>query len=324
MEFPAPSRSRAPLGEETLAIRARSMTDRLLSGTGCASLLAYEYEPGIEVGSMVHGLSSRGALVVASCLPPDAPAASLLDHWSTAVRMDVVKESLTPQVRIMASSLHLLGQLEWMSTDVTAGMLHRREVPRHVADIAMAPGGRLGVVHTQRILLHDASGVTPLGHPDDEGAVPIHRFPPESTDTMESDRPISTGHPAGQRRARQRPAHPSPYPAVFPSMDQEIEAYDVVASSCGDDLTRIYEALADGRLAGVIWSRRPSTPCPHTQDQTYYVDIDRTGITVMHVGESTTTTAFVAFPQEVDTLDQLGHQVALLLQDSAPQRQPRI
>lgn len=140
--------------------RAVSLARRLLSGAGRASLLAYDLAPAAEASALAHGLSRTGELLVA-CIADDQFPATTWERTPLRVRLDIVKEAPEWSARITACALHLLGTLEWLTDDLR---------DRHVADgvspwlaeLASAPGGRLGVVRTDRVLLHDCAGVTPL------------------------------------------------------------------------------------------------------------------------------------------------------------------
>ncbi len=148
--------------------RAASLARRLLSGAGRASLLAYDLAPSVEASALAHGLSRSGELLVA-CIADDEIPATTWERTPLRVRLDIVKEAPEWSARITAGALHLLGTLEWLTGDVRDQRLADGLSP-WLAELASAPGGRLGVVRTDRVLLHDCAGVTPLAYEelDDE------------------------------------------------------------------------------------------------------------------------------------------------------------
>lgn len=139
--------------------RAVSLARRLLAGAGRVSLVAYDLAS-VEACALIHGLSREGELLVAGIADEDVPATTW-DRTPLRVRLDIVKEAPEWTVRITACALHLLGTLEWLSDEARDEYLIDGVSPA-MAEIASAPGGRLGVVRTDRVLLHDCSGVTPL------------------------------------------------------------------------------------------------------------------------------------------------------------------
>lgn len=140
--------------------RAASLARRLLSGAGRASLLAYDLAPSSEAAALAHGLSRTGELLVA-CVADDEIPATTWERSPLRVRFDIVKEAPEWSVRITACALHLLGTLEWLTGEARDRHLADGVAPG-LAELALAPGGRLGVVRTDRVLVHDCAGVTPL------------------------------------------------------------------------------------------------------------------------------------------------------------------
>ena len=53
-------------------------------------------------------------------------------------------------------------------------------------------------------------------------------------------------------------------------------------------------------------------------DKVFCIDVDRSGITLMHVGEHETATVFAGFEAPPSTLSALTAQVARLVDDSGP------
>lgn len=140
--------------------RAVSLAQRLLSGAGRASLLAYDLAPAIEAAALAHGLSRTGDLLVA-CIADDEIPATTWERTPLRVRMDIVKEAPEWSVRITSCALHLLGTLEWLTGEARDRYLADGVSP-WLTELASSPGGRLGVVRTDRVLVHDCAGVTPL------------------------------------------------------------------------------------------------------------------------------------------------------------------
>lgn len=151
--------------------RAVSLARRLLAGAGRASLIAYDLAPSVEAAALVHGLSREGELLVAGIADDEIPVTTW-ERTPLRVRFDIVKEAPEWSVRITSCALHLLGMLEWLPDDLRDEYLADGLSPA-MAELAGAPGGRLGIVRTDRVLLHDCSGVTPLAFEElaDEPAV---------------------------------------------------------------------------------------------------------------------------------------------------------
>ena len=142
------------------ATHARSVTRRILAGEGAIELTAYR--AGETLSSAVHGVSRSGQLVVA-----DIPNLfHSLGGFHTAddiqVRADIVKDSADHSLALRLASLHLLGTLRWCRDTEEVGALG---LQGQLADLVhdVGPRVRVGVVSTERILLHDCSGVTAYG-----------------------------------------------------------------------------------------------------------------------------------------------------------------
>ena len=146
---------------DTMRARSVSLARRLLSGAGRASLVAYDLAPLQEAGALCHGLSAGGHLVVA-CLADDEAPATTWDEGPLRVRLDVIKEAPEWAVRITACAVHLLGVLEWLPAELLPSYLDGAELDPRLVELATSVGGRLGVVRTDRVLVHDSAGVLPL------------------------------------------------------------------------------------------------------------------------------------------------------------------
>ena len=82
-------------------------------------------------------------------------------------------EAAEPGLRITTATAHLLGALRWLGRAEAGLVLAGGSAACHcpitgenplvgLADLARAPGGRLGVIEAERIMVHDAMGVS--GH----------------------------------------------------------------------------------------------------------------------------------------------------------------
>ncbi|MFN8120429.1 MAG: hypothetical protein U0R67_12780 [Micropruina glycogenica] len=148
---------------DTLRERSLSLARRLLAGAGRASLVAYDLAPLVEAGALSHGLSAHGDLVVACLTDREIPVTT----WNSTplrVRLDVVKEAPEWEVRITACAVHLLGELEWLAGDLIEDYLTEAALDPQLVELATAPGGRLGVVRSDRVLVHDIAGVLPFAY----------------------------------------------------------------------------------------------------------------------------------------------------------------
>lgn len=261
--------------------RAVSLAQRLLSGAGRASLLAYDLAPGAEAAALGHGLSRTGELVVA-CVADDEIPATTWERTPLRVRMDIVKEAPEWSARITACALHLLGTLEWL-TDEARDQRLADGVSPWLAELASSPGGRLGVVRTDRVLLHDCAGVTPLA--------------------MEelADAP------------------------AFPSAEAEWEARELVGRLSTTELDELLDAAASGWSAATVLIGSSAGGCSHMQRQVYYVDVDRTGLTLMDVEPGRTTVVVLGFDQPADSIEELADGLHQLLESAAGsvQRTPK-
>lgn len=274
-----------------LSARAASLAHRLLSGPGKASILAYNLCPTAETDVLCHGLSDDGDLIVAVVRDVDDMFTVTPSTEPTNVRFDVVKEAPEWTTRITACSLHLLGAFEWLTPDAVDGYVARKALHPRMAEIARAPEVRLGMIRAGKVLLHDSSGVTALAFAD-----------------------IARHH-----------VDPAPNCAAFPSDDQEWDARELVGQLPQAALIRMFDATAAGWQAGMTLSIREAHTCPQLQGRVLCVDIDRTGLTLMLVLPGLTETALFAFTQPAETVEELGHRLAELLElSSIPTRTPRI
>ena len=179
------SESRTPQA----AISSRRMARRLLSGAGCASLTAYRLDDGAPSQLGLHALDVTGSIIVAAHPAADHPMVDVPCEAPVEVRLDVALEAAEPGLRITTATVHLLGVLTWLDDGGRDAVLSGSVAGCHcaitgedpltdLAELARAPGGRLGVVETSRIMVHDAMGVS--GHtmeevldPDAKGVRPL-------------------------------------------------------------------------------------------------------------------------------------------------------
>lgn len=283
----SPSTDLAAVSADALASHSRSMAHRLVSGAGSACLLAFRLAPEQLSSALAHGLTPSGQFLVAGYADAGDPVTAAADGQAIDVRVDLSKESPEPALRLVCATAQMVGTLTWLSPDETFLMLVDGDLPDRIAEIAESENGRVGVVETDRVLLRDSLGVTPM----------------EVDTLVQADR------------------CPKAWEAAYPSSDQEWDAYDLVASVNELFLRRICHAVADGEIAGTICGRRPSTHiCEHTLGRVFVADIDRAGVTLMSVESEETLIAFAAFRHPATSLDDLAVQLSCLIEDSVPAR----
>lgn len=280
-----PHVSRAARGShvrtDARALHARnaSVARRLLGGAGSASFVAYRHDAHSDIDVLAHGLTTDGRLVVATVDDVE----HLRAQGASDIRLDLRREATEARVRILAATAHLLGTLEVLSDDARTDQLVARLFPQDVALVASAPTATVGIVHTDRVLLHDAGGVTPMAMADLLG----------DTDS-------------GRRGARGDTA--------FPSAAQELEAQEVFGALPHHLVEALCDAVIDGSRPGWVMSSKPASPgCSHSIGRVYCVDVDATGVTLMKVGAQETTVVFTAFAEQAHDVASLGLRVAGLL-----------
>lgn len=266
---------------DIMRARSVSLARRLLSGAGRASLVAYDLAPLVEAGALYHGVSVDGNLMVA-CLVEDAVPATTWADGQLRVRFDVLKEAPEWAVRITACAVHLLGTLEWFPEELVEDYLATSGLDPRMTELATAVGGRLGVIRADRVLVHDSAGVFPLSFGEVVGL-----------------------HPAGGLRQWGCRS--------FPDSTQEWAARDVVGELSAGELTRLVRAAADGWDAGTTLSSRAEVTCAHTEGHVFFVDVDRTGLTLMSVTLGRATVHFLAFDTPADAIDELTDRLGQLV-----------
>ena len=134
-------------------------------------MLAYRMDPAQSVQSMAHGVDAKGRFLVswignACCPVPESaevnPVRTGAQPEPVPVRLEILRQSPDPMTRIAAASLHLLGSLYVLSDDERIDLLAERALPTMVGDVAGMRGAHVGVLVSDRVLLHDCYGVTPL------------------------------------------------------------------------------------------------------------------------------------------------------------------
>lgn len=248
--------------------RAWSLARRLLSGEGSATLHAYRL--GETMDAIAHG-SHDGQLLVSGQL---APGQALYSVESIEVRLDLTVQAVRPDYAITAASAHLLGHLRWLSS--AEGMERAPQLSEALAAPLVAPHGRLGVIETVGLMLHDFTGATAI-----ELTTPL----------------------------------PAPEPFV-----SRWDAYEVAAVLSPDQLRDICWAVLTKTIPGEAEQQAVPHLCAHSVGQTIILDVDRLGITVLHIGRQELTVVFAAFASPAETLTDLRWSIARLALDAAPTR----
>ena len=152
--------------------RARRMARRLLAGSGSAAVTAYRIDPSAPAAFVAHALRADGRILVAACPPQGTPLAIAPDDVAVDIRLDITLDAAEPGVRITAATAHLLGSLTWVEGEDRALLLASSRASachcaivgedplERVREIAAGPGGRLGVITCERVMLHCVSGVS--------------------------------------------------------------------------------------------------------------------------------------------------------------------
>ena len=245
--------------------RAGAQAHRLVRGTGLASLVAYRLDPNRAVEVLAHGLTQDGTLVVGL-------VEGFLPEGSHEVRLDVRREADEAQVRITAASLHLLGVLHWLTPEESERLLDDSRLPETMSLLAGAPGVRWARVATERLVLHDASGVTPFDY---------------------------------QRAIVERAV----FPAIAQELAAHDIVSRVGESALRAICQAVVAGTLPGVVQS---DRPSANSCGHAVDRIFCVDVDGLGVNLMQVGRERTSVVFVPFPAQVGDLDSLAVQVTAL------------
>ena len=139
-----------------VAPRRLLLAQRLLRGEGSVEVTAFR--AGETLTTAVHGVSAEGRLVVAHVPNLLGSLGAFHTPAPLDVRVDVLRDALDLTLPTRLASVHLLGTLRWCRDSAEVAELKLRgRVADLVADVG--PRVRVGVVETQRILLHDVDGV---------------------------------------------------------------------------------------------------------------------------------------------------------------------
>lgn len=139
-----------------VASRRLLLAQRLLRGEGSVEVTAFR--AGETLTTAVHGVSADGRLVVAHVPNLLGSLGAFHTPAPLDVRVDVLRDALDLTLPTRLASVHLLGALRWCRDSAEVAELGLRgRVADLVADVG--PRVRVGVVETQRILLHDVDGV---------------------------------------------------------------------------------------------------------------------------------------------------------------------
>ena len=139
-----------------VASRRLLLAQRLLRGEGSVEVTAFR--AGETLTTAVHGVSADGRLVVAHVPNLLGSLGAFHTPAPLDVRVDVLRDALDLTLPTRLASVHLLGTLRWCRDSAEVAELGLRgRVADLVADVG--PRVRVGVIETQRILLHDVDGV---------------------------------------------------------------------------------------------------------------------------------------------------------------------
>lgn len=237
--------------------RQARLVHRLLSGAGRSSLTAYRVSPA-PAQLIAHGLGADGALYVAA-------HRGVIRGNKAEVRMDIVREAPISQADVVVASVHLVGAVQWLDdADPNA--------PEDIHIAAMSIHTRIGRVTTDRVLLHDADGV-------------------------------SAWH-AEELFMRRRPC--------FPARHEAFDTDDVVRMLPADHLRSWIAAVTEGRAPGHhLTDIRLSPETSPLVTAPVCLDVDEWGMTVLHRPETISENAdtsrqgdsacvtFLRFPERV-------------------------
>ncbi len=189
------------------------------------------------------------------------------------VRFEVVRNASRVDIRLVAASLHLLGKLRWLDEPQVSELDDCKELPELMRALLPQPEARFAEISFTRAILHDPNGVTPL--------------------------------PYGILA--------SPNVVIFPTPAQEFDCHALVEAVPNDTLGEVCQAIVDGRAPGEVCSRCPiMSVCDRIAEQVVCADVDRMGVTLMHIGRHELTTVYAQFSEPVDDLTQLSDQIELL------------
>ena len=282
---------------------ARRMARRLLAGRGSAAVTAYRIDPSAPAAFVAHALRADGRILVAACPPQCTPLAIAPDDVAVDIRLDITLDAAEPGVRITAATAHLLGSLTWVEGEDRALLLASSRASachcaivgedplERVREIAAGPGGRLGVITCERVMLHCVSGV--------------------SSHDIEEILDIDSADAAAA-------------PSASWSPQAIMDAHEAVSAVGQLGLRAVCEAVREGQMPGWICSSRPAVGvCPTLWDRTLCVDVDAHGVTLMSITGEEVTTLVVSFGQALADACEVGPALEQLASHALPQRLTR-
>ncbi|CAM2858009.1 hypothetical protein ACSL103130_05020 [Actinomyces slackii] len=283
-----------------IALQARRTARRLLSGAGSAAVTAYRVDPAAPAAFVAHALCQDGRILIAACPAPGEPLAIAPAGLPVEVRMDITLDAAEPGVRITAATAHLLGTLTWIDEADTALALASARTPachcaitgedpiERIADVSGWPGGRLGVLVADRVMLHCVTGVS--GHAIGE--------------ILDLDSESPSADAWGSQEA--------------------LAAHEAVTAVGPLGLQAICDAVRDSAVPGWVCSRRPAVGvCASLWGRTLCVDVDAHGTTLMHITSEEVVTLVVAFPHGPVAAGEVGQVLEDLAAELLPQRLTR-
>lgn len=260
-------------------VSSRRMARRLLAGAGAAEVTAYRHA-GAQPLAVMHALDEDGRVIVAACPGAGHPLADALDGEVVEVRLDVTLEAAEPSLRVTSATAHLLGLLTWLDEEETALVLAGETAGCHcpitgedplegLGVLAGARGGRLGIVTAERVMVHDAMGVS--GH--------------TLAEVVEAD----------------------DAPALLWNDLDSVSAQEEVRELGDAALTLLCDSVVQGRLAGVLCSHRPADGlCPSLYGRVLCADVAPDGVTLMHVSPTCVETVRVCLPSGTRRACEVG------------------
>lgn len=274
------------------SVASRRMARRLLSGAGTAAVSAYRLAPQTPPQMVLHAFDERGHVLVAAVPSPGHPLASVSCGEPVAVRLDVELEAADAGVRVTTASCHLLGTLAWLDPATTESLLAGASAACHcsltgdspmpaLAGLAQAEGGRLGVIHADRVTVHDAMGVG--GH--------------------------SIAEVLGEGDEGQE--------ALLWSASTVVSAQEEVCALGEIALDMLVAGVLDGNVPGVVCSVRPSQGlCARLRGRVMCVDVSPYGVTLMRLGKDETVTVQLLLPEGTTQPAQVGELLSELAREA--------
>ena len=282
------STTHEPGGPE--AVSSRRMARRLLSGAGCATVTAYRYTASSPL-VVLHALDADGRVLVAAHPTEGHVMAAASDGEALDVRLDVTLEAAEPGLCVTAATSHLLGVLTWLDEAETSLVLAGETAGCHypitgenplesLATLACAPGGRLGVVTTDRVMVHDALGVS--GYPIEEVVDP------------------------GSAGA----------PAVLWSAADSMCALEEVGALGDGALDLLCTGVVEGAVPGMLCSHREAGQlAPSLWDRVLCVDVAPDTVTLMRLSRTCIDTVQLWLPAGTKRAAEVAPHLRTLVQD---------